>query len=73
LLAISLRDNQRARILSSDGMYRLKQPVSGKRHRSQFEFIALAATNKRRGMSEKNHSKYPRVEVKPSPFAARGK
>lgn len=73
LLAITLADNQRARILSPDGTYRLKQRHSGKLHRSQLEFIALAASKKRTNAASAKNEKFPRVEVRASPFAPRAK
>src|SRR5207244_511109 len=42
IMATTLADNTKARILSKDGSYHM-MAKHGKAHRSQFEFIALAA------------------------------
>lgn len=70
LLALTLADNARARRLLPDGSYQLpqlakKEPI----HRSQFGFIALAATGhagvKRKGAGK---SRYPEVKLAKRPF-----
>lgn len=69
LLALTLADNTRARILGADGEYRLAARPSGARpRRSQFEFIALAANGApRTGKPRRTGSKYPAVTLAPRP------
>jgi polyphosphate kinase len=69
ILALTLADNMKARQLYADGTYRI--PALGKGevpHRSQLEFIELSKgkINKSRKPA-KTGSKYPQVQVKPSP------
>ncbi len=70
LLALSLADNVKARLLRSDGSYarpRLKRGTAERR--SQGEFIALAdAGSKSDGDRRKRHSKYPKVRLAGRPF-----
>jgi hypothetical protein len=70
VLAISLADNRKARFLQSDGSYRRAAPVPGGTScRSQFQFLALAATEEdgpRKPLDGK--TRYPQVRLVPSPF-----
>ncbi|MSU21211.1 MAG: polyphosphate kinase 1 [Pedosphaera sp.] len=73
LLAISLADNCKARILQKDGTYRLDPPKRRTApRRSQMEFIALATGHLESGAKgRKSKSPYPRVKLAPRP--ARGR
>jgi polyphosphate kinase len=66
ILAVTLADNAKARMLSSDGTY---HPVErhGKVRRSQFEFIELAGAGNGMG-SHPAKSKFPEVKVAERPF-----
>src|SRR6185436_3579566 len=74
ILAGSLADNVKARVLNSDGSYRRIKPArSQKPHRSQIEFLALGAAaeghvqrNTRRGKTA-----FPQVKLAASPFAGK--
>jgi len=73
VLAITLRDNTRARFLNVDGNYSVpelkpRQPA----HRSQFEFIALAEAGREPAARTEpaGKSRFPRVRLAPSPFKA---
>ncbi|NOS70825.1 MAG: polyphosphate kinase 1 [Verrucomicrobia bacterium] len=70
LLGVTLADNQRARILSPDGEYRLPPPVKlGRERRSQFQFIGLANDDfQRRRILGGKRNKYPVVTLAASPF-----
>ena len=72
ILAISLADNAKARFLQPDGSYRRAAPTDGgKARRSQFEFMALTATDEdapSRPVDGKR--RYPQVRLASSPFAA---
>jgi polyphosphate kinase len=72
ILAISLADNAKARFLQSDGSYRRATPShSGKARRSQFEFMALTATEEDAPPKPVDGKRrYPQVRLAPSPFAA---
>jgi polyphosphate kinase len=70
ILAVTLADNTRARLLSPDGNYRLaaagkSQPA----HRSQTEFIALAKNGA--AHAKKSGSKFPQVQLAPRPLPRR--
>jgi polyphosphate kinase len=71
ILAVSLADNVKARILQPDGTYRRVEPVPpGKPRRSQFEFMALAnpeVAAHRKPVDGRAH--FPQVKLAPSPFA----
>jgi polyphosphate kinase len=67
ILALTLTDNRKARILSSDGSYRL-MAKRGKPHRSQFEFIALAAGQTNGPETHSAKSKFPTVKIAERPF-----
>ncbi len=71
VLGVSLADNQRARILSPDGEYRLPPPVKlGRERRSQFQFIGLANDDfQRRRILGGKRNKYQVVTLAASPFA----
>jgi polyphosphate kinase len=72
VLAISLADTSKARFLQADGSYRRATTARGdKPNRSQFQFIALAQAEEnapRKPVDGK--TRYPRVRLAPSPFAA---
>jgi polyphosphate kinase len=69
LIAIPLADNQRARILSADGTYHLKHKRTGKLHRSQLEFIALAGNSiARKPKTRLTAAGFPEVKLKKRPF-----
>ena len=68
LLAMTLADNTRARLLQPDGSYLQLKPGKGeKSRRSQFEFIELALSEGR-PKSARGKLKYPRVTLRPAPF-----
>ena len=73
ILALSLADNVKARLLQPDGSYRRNAPANGdKSQRSQSKFIALAMADEPRPVaSRKGGAKYPRMELASSPFGAR--
>lgn len=74
VLAISLADNAKARLLESDGSYRHAVPAKGApSHRSQFEFIARTQTQAEIvGLAVDGKASYPQVRLAVSPFAATG-
>jgi polyphosphate kinase len=67
ILKLTLADNTRARTLSNDGSY---EPIqkTGKAHRSQFEFIALAIGPANEPGTRSAKSKFPAVKVAERPF-----
>jgi polyphosphate kinase len=67
ILATTLADNAKARVLSGDGSYHVPEK-QGKTHRSQFEFIALAATAGNDAETHPAKSKFPAVKVAERPF-----
>jgi polyphosphate kinase len=67
ILALTLADNTRARMLSSDGSYELVEK-QGKARRSQFEFIALASGQESGAGKHSAKSKFPTVKVAERPF-----
>jgi polyphosphate kinase len=67
ILAVTLADNVKARILSSDGSYRLAAK-RGKTRRSQFEFVTLAANAGNETGTSRTKSKFPKVKVMERPF-----
>jgi polyphosphate kinase len=67
ILAVTQADNVKARILSSDGSYRLA-PKRGKARRSQFEFVMLAANAGNETETHRTKSKFPAVKVVERPF-----
>jgi polyphosphate kinase len=72
ILAVSLADNRKARFLQSDGSYQRPAAVPGEESsRSQFQFMALAADDdvKPRTPTQAK-TRYPQVQLVPSPFAA---
>jgi polyphosphate kinase len=72
LLALTLADNTKARLLLSDGAYhRPALPKGKKPRRSQFEFIALAeAASDAARLPVDGKARYPKVKLATSPFAA---
>ena len=72
ILATTLADNVKARMLFADGSYHLApRTASDEPRRSQTEFVQLAiADNHTAGKSAKLRTKYPQVKLKPSPFAS---
>ena len=71
VLAVSLADNTKARILQPDGSYRRAKVARGTpAHRSQAEFIALASADETaRHASVDGKARYPQVKLARSPFA----
>jgi polyphosphate kinase len=69
VLATTLDDNTKTRLLQPDGIYRRVRPARGQpSRRSQFEFIALAnnGTGKETG-SARRKTKYPQVRLAARP------
>jgi polyphosphate kinase len=69
ILAVSLGDNTKARLLKPDGTYGFaSQKRVGPTHRSQAEFIALASGNKpgRKGAAQRKKN-YPDMKLQPKP------
>jgi polyphosphate kinase len=75
ILATSLADTAKARVLQSDGSYQRIPPADGKpRRRSQTEFTALTNPDERKaGTTGTSSARHLRVELAPSPFALRKK
>lgn len=70
ILAVILADNTKTRFLQPDGSYRQASPTrSEKPHRSQFEFVALAAGEPAAKPLD-GQPKRLQVKLAPSPFAA---
>jgi polyphosphate kinase len=68
VLAVSLADNTKARLLQPDGTYRRVTPAAGAVvHRSQTEFIALATADPRRPAPARGQRKYPAMKLNPAP------
>ena len=72
ILALSLGDSARARLLQPDGSYRRAAAATDvNANRSQFQFIALTrADEDAPRKSADGKAKYPRVQLASSPFAA---
>ena len=72
VLAVSLADNTKARLLQSDGSYRHLRAAKGEAaRRSQTEFIALAnIEDSGKARSNRRKSKYPQVKLVLRPSAA---
>jgi len=72
ILATCLADNAKARVLFSNGEYhRAARTDNDRVLRSQTEFVNLAQVGAhRRSASENGKTKYPRVELVPSPFGS---
>lgn len=70
LLTVPLADNVKARILHSDGSYRIPSIKRGTPvRRSQIEFISLAEGQSNTGNKMRaRHPNYPRVKLAPRPF-----
>ncbi|MGZ8920339.1 MAG: RNA degradosome polyphosphate kinase, partial [Limisphaerales bacterium] len=67
ILALPLLDNAKARQLQADGTYKIPTAKkTGPTHRSQSEFIALAAGYKPK-RTPKSKSPYPEMKLKPKP------
>ena len=68
ILALTLADNTKARLLQSDGSYKFSAlKKTGPARRSQAEFIALASGTKRKPAASKDKSGYPEMKLKPKP------
>jgi len=67
ILAIPLADNVKARVLENDGSYDLAEKT-GKPHRSQFEFIELAAGTENGPGAHSVKGKFPEVKLAERPF-----
>ena len=66
IFSVTLADNSKARLLGADGVYRRATLVAGETpRRSQTEFIALTAS---KPAAAKSKTKFPQVELVPSPF-----
>jgi len=72
ILALSFKDNKKARFLQPDGTYRRARPGSGGApHRCQFEFIERASAD----LAESNKpidgiGKYPQMKLAAPPFSS---
>ena len=70
VLATSLADNVKARLLEKDGSYHLAAPPNGTaQRRSQFEFIDLAQAepgSRKRGLGRP--AAWPKVKLAPPPW-----
>jgi polyphosphate kinase len=73
VLAVSLADNVKARVLHADGKYRHLRPAKGeKNRRSQAEFIAQALKGEENQPKlSARKTKYPQVKLAPRPHGAR--
>ena len=73
ILPITLADNFKARLQQPEGTYRRARPAAGKPvRRSQVEFITRAAPETPYSTKTVDgKTKYPRVQLAPSPFASR--
>jgi polyphosphate kinase len=67
ILAVTLADNAKARLLSSEGSYQMVEK-RGKTRRSQFEFIALAVGQSNGPEAPSIKGKFPPVKVAERPF-----
>ncbi|HXE41810.1 MAG TPA: hypothetical protein VN516_02205, partial [Candidatus Baltobacteraceae bacterium] len=67
ILATTMADNTRARMLLSDGTYEMVEK-HGKARRSQFEFIALSGGQENGIGKHSAKSKFPTVKVAERPF-----
>jgi polyphosphate kinase len=66
ILAISLEDNVKARVLQPDGSYKVAKRSAPAR-RSQPEFMALALGEKRRKQANPKKRVYPEMKLRPKP------
>jgi polyphosphate kinase len=74
ILEVTLGDNVKARFLQSNGTYtRARLPRGGPARRSQDELLQAAARPESESSQAKKKTKYPRLKLAPSPFAARTK
>jgi len=70
VLAVTLADNTKARVLRGDGTYiRATLKRGEKARRSQFEFIALASAEDGSRRKKVGKARFPQVKLAPSPFA----
>ncbi|MFM2295713.1 MAG: Polyphosphate kinase [Verrucomicrobiota bacterium] len=68
ILGVTLADNSKARLLGADGAYHRATPdAKASPRRSQLEFIAHTTVGK--PTAAKRKTKFPQVELVPSPFA----
>ena len=67
ILAVTLADNAKARMLSSDGSYQ-RVEKHGKTHRSQFEFLEMASSTGNGHGAAAAKGKFPVVKVAERPF-----
>jgi hypothetical protein len=74
ILAVTLADNTKARMLFPDGSYqRAARTESEPVRHSQAEFIRLAQTEDHpRNPTLKAKARYPRMQLAPSPFGKTG-
>ncbi len=72
VLAISLADDSKARLLYGDGTYRRAATASdGEANRSQVQFMALAQEEESQPRKRVDgKTRYPQVRLAPSPFAS---
>ena len=72
VLAVSLADNTKARLLQSDGSYQLLRAAKGEAaRRSQTQFMALAnSEDLGKARSSRRKSKYPQVKLTSRPQSA---
>ena len=73
VLAVSLEDNTKARLLGRDGSYRIAKPARGEKPiRSQWKFMAMAtAEEDHHATSRAGKSRFPKVTLAASPFTMR--
>ncbi len=71
VLAISLGDTCKARLLQADGSYQRAAPAGGgKSRRSQVQFMAVAQAEENAPLKPADgKTRYPLVQIAPSPFA----
>jgi polyphosphate kinase len=70
ILATTLADNVKSRVLKPDGSYRRSAPAKGEPlHRSQAEFIDLARNETMRAKTVDHTVQFPKVKLVASPFA----
>jgi polyphosphate kinase len=73
LLETALKDNAKARFLTSSGSWSRRRPRRGAAiHRSQNEFIqAAAGPFPGQAAARNNRAKFPRFKLAPNPFSAK--
>jgi polyphosphate kinase len=74
ILAISLADNVKARVLRADGTYVFREAIKGeRRRRSQVEFMELALAEESVELPRTEQKKrVPRIKLAASPFPKKG-